>query len=115
MSIPSWVRVGAKVVCVNDDPNLMRVNAVHPGLDGLSKNSIYTISGTYIDPWVRCLMVRLVEITRRFEPMADGEAGFIVSRFRPVQTLRQDVRMVKALIRQMPASKRLDRLRELSE
>jgi len=103
MMIPSWAYVGAKVVCKT------AFGAAGTTIKPMV-GTVYTIrefDEVDIDPFIR-----LVEIVQRagwdgFEP------SFDISYFRPVHTRRSDVRMVKSLVRKMPASERLDRLEEL--
>lgn len=98
MTIPSWAKPGAKVVCVDDIPD----KGWHPDLGGLSVGSVYTIreiarhsSGA--------LGVRLVEIVRRLAPADPWEQPFAFRRFRPLvstKTEAEDVALFRHHLKQ---------------
>lgn len=90
MSIPSWCRVGAKVVCVDASP---RVGARARDLDGLTRGVVYTIRSVFEEDGELCL--RLAEIVRpiRIEDILENygtENGFAATRFRPLVTRSQE-------------------------
>lgn len=90
MSIPSWAKVGAKVVCVDDSHS----PATH--MDGLAKGTVYTIRWVGMDFVGEAGMcVRLVEIIRDRPYIGHESAGrmdipYMIGRFRPVQTKTQE-------------------------
>jgi hypothetical protein len=83
--------VGQKVVCVDADlheewdTNRIRVYDMMEGLDGLTKNEIYTIRGFTVD--YGNIIVYLDEITRKLQPDTNIEAGYHHARFRPLRDL----------------------------
>lgn len=84
MSIPSWAKVGAKVVCVDDTPRLNRVSVHNGDFGGLTRGQIYTIRG-YGSAGGYATLV-LSEIDRGIP-----ENGFNPARFRPVKTIEDDI------------------------
>lgn len=103
--IPSWARIGAKVVCVDaawssiPPANPLRLRATYTITDVVSEFNEFHPNGRLL----------LDEVDN---PIKSGW-GFAVQRFRPVHTLRQDVRAIKSALREMPVTERLDRLMEL--
>ena len=91
-AIPSWARVGAKVVCV---ATWRRQTEYHE--QGPVSGEIYTIREVGAlhlhEPGVVC--VRLVEIKNRCLKYRDMPAGwepaFRLSRFRPLITIEDDI------------------------
>jgi len=86
-AIPSWARVGAKVVCIDDEKATGRfIPASYRGSwDGdLVKGSIYTISayGKH-SAFPDMLCVHVSEAPRK--------APFALRRFRPLVTLEDDI------------------------
>lgn len=86
-SIPSWARVGAKVVCVDDTAIL--------GSLPLSVGSIYTIVGVTVPPKNKHRVGRhrraayrllLADVTN---PLT-GDGAFGITRFRPLITKSQE-------------------------
>lgn len=79
-SIPSWARVGAKVVCVDDTAIL--------GSLPLSVGSIYTIVGVTVPPKNKHRVGRLLlaDVTN---PLT-GDGAFGITRFRPLITKSQE-------------------------
>jgi hypothetical protein len=80
-SLPSWARVGAKVVCVNDQR--LESSEVHTG--ALVARSTYTIEGTYqhrdgrlglflSELRIRHLNRRVVYDIRRFRPAVEPKS-----------------------------------------
>jgi hypothetical protein len=102
MSVPSWARVGAKVVCVSEAGRI---------IDGFTLEDAPKIGGVYT--------------IEGHEADEDGEVFLYLCEFplgatnirnlRPVNTLRVDVRAIKSMLRELPAETRLDRLLELLE
>jgi hypothetical protein len=95
MTIPSWARVGVKVVCI------------HP-CNHLIKDATYTI--VRFDDLIDDELIVV-------EPYPNTTHAFVAERFRPLvtRTQEQDVRAIKSALRDMPAETRLDRLLELLE
>jgi len=81
----------------------------------LAIKAIYTIKDVHTDP-SGDLAIRLEEIRHWATYWRGGpETGFNPSRFRPLVTKTQaeDVRAFKSMLRELPATSRLDRLAEL--
>ena len=73
---PAWVRVGAKVVCI-DDKASSSLRPLHNGdMGGLTKGRVYTISALDVG-WRGTLTIHLAECVR------PNSCGFQLSRFRP--------------------------------
>lgn len=92
-----WLRIGNKVVCVNDEVAAYRHLRPHiklwsNTLDGLTKGKIYTIRDVYYDENSQTL-IRLYEIIRPNRPIDNGESGFNSGRFRPLitKTIKEDL------------------------
>lgn len=92
MSVPSWCRVGAKCICIDDGVHeewLSPHIKYRDGLDGLTKGEIYTVRDTFFDEIEQSWRVRLVEIVRgTFMGIEDGYVSF---RFRPLVSLEDDI------------------------
>lgn len=84
MDIPSWSRVGAKVVCIN---NKALPGHVWSSLPQPRVGSIYTVTRMFISPIDGSPVVRLMELPET-EPF-DG--GYLISRFRPLITQQDDI------------------------
>lgn len=100
MSVPSWARVGAKVVMVDGSADLDG--------DTFATGRIYIIKAIteeFSEPAIKC---------HRDDQPAIGMEWSRLSRFRPlvIRTQEQDVRAIKSMLRDMPAESRLDRLLE---
>lgn len=100
----SWAKVGAKVVCVR----IGRLSEDEINSGFLRLRTVYTIEGTFNDGDRTGLILEESLFTNHGKRI-----GYDLRRFRPVHTLRSDIRMVKSLVREMPASERLDRVLEL--
>lgn len=115
MTVPSWARVGAKVICVNVEilPHQKASTYRRSSLDQLKVGATYTISGIgHASTGRPGLWLAEASCTWKWK---DGrEAGFDMTRFRPIvtRTQEQDVRTIKSMLRDMPAESRLDRLLE---
>lgn len=94
MTIPSWARVGAKVVCVDDYPDrYQRGPQFFVGLDGLRKDGVYTIRDVVRSPYDGARWgLRLVEIVRKVGPGDPYEVPFGIERFRPLVTIEDDIK-----------------------
>lgn len=83
--IPSWARVGAKVVCVDNDENAyllpQYVGLYADGLDGLALGAVYTIREIGSDGY-HSAGVRLEEIVRSINS-SGLESTYNFARFRP--------------------------------
>lgn len=88
----TW-KIGQQAVCISD-------GAIDGGEFHLTKGQVYTVEEINL-PWLR-----VIDDRKKL-------GGWHKSHFRPVHTLLSDVRKVKAALRDMPASERLDRLAEL--
>lgn len=91
MSVPSWVKVGAKVVCVNA-PKSSSYKEQMPEV-----GSVYTIREIY-----REKAIRLKEINNDVCKYLDGniECSFLIECFRPLvtKTLEQDMEIFAPLL-----------------
>jgi len=87
--IPSWARVGAKVVCIGDGGGPARWT----DFDGPTKGHVYTISRVLLNLDVMAVYVHLVEIARG--PTArlwwGDDVGYDINRFRPLITQQDDI------------------------
>lgn len=103
MSIwPEWANIGSKVVLI-DGRGCLSSDKTH--LEG----EIFVIierSDDFAEPAVRTRNL----VTGAGNP--PWEFGRL-SRYRPLHTLRSDIRRIKSALRDLPASERLDRLAEL--
>jgi len=102
----AW-RVGMKVVCVDDleRDQFVGVYSNHPaigGLDGLRKNSIYTVRAIAVERDGEAVLF-LNEITRSYCPTERREAAFSAWRFRPVVEREYDISIFTAML--SPAKK----------
>lgn len=83
-AIPSWCRVGAKVVylgAVNPSPNHKR----------LSAGAVYVIRSIMQNPDTGTWGVRVEGVQNIIHDRLRLELGYNVSRFRPVHTLEDDI------------------------
>lgn len=87
MTIPSWARVGAKVVCVNAARLYppQRTDEATP-----AEGQTYTIRE--VVDYCYAIGLRLVEIVNRPHDYADGclECAFVIDAFRPLTTRTQE-------------------------
>lgn len=97
MSIPSWARVGAKVVCINDklpenSPFPMRSECPPRG-------GIYLVDGTSHSPYsdVETLLISGYP-NIDLENGDTRDIGWRVTRFRPLHSLRKDVAAIKSML-----------------
>lgn len=92
-AIPSWARVGAKVVCVNDaSGQFQSAEIAHLGLDGLRCGEIYTIRAVGYSKHWGTPGIWLEEIVRPIKSSrALEEEAFHILRFRPVKTIEDDI------------------------
>ena len=88
--IPSWARVGAKVVCVDA--------SLAPGMrwfdnEAPVEGEVYTITDVGYDHEVRKVTVYLAEICRGPTHVLfyGRDLGYWLGRFRPVHTLETDI------------------------
>lgn len=82
--IPSWARVGAKVVCIEGgDPEC----AAHTmfGLDWPKTSEVVTVVRAFINPW-NVPVLHLKEY-----PSPDERYGWDIARFRPLITQSDDI------------------------
>jgi hypothetical protein len=79
MSVPSWARKGALVVCVYTGPLTGHLN-----LGGLVKGGVYTVRDVVRHQHIGTHGVRLVEISRPLLARDDYEQPFGFDRFRPL-------------------------------
>ncbi len=103
-AIPSWVKVGAKVICVDARSGIfVPANAsFRPDLGGLRRGEIYTIREVGICPNWNRQSVWLEEIHRPED--VGGESGFAIERFRPVKTIEDDISEHFAIFLSTPAT-----------
>ena len=110
---PSWAKVGAKVVCIDGTPDAPRSHLSDYKSSLPVKGQTYTL-GAAVDPayWYRGPRVAVAELPHI---QYEYDYGWHLSRFRPLVTKTQaeDVRAFKSMLRDMPATERLDRLAEL--
>lgn len=99
--IPSWVRVGQKVVCVDAAPR--KYLAV-----GLTEGAIYTIRGTNVAP-NGVPGVLLVEVQSSIVWRDGRESSYHVDRFRPLVTIEDDLKAHFSALLHVPASKETER------
>lgn len=92
MSIPSWARVGAKVVCVDAGPGPVR-HSVAP----LVKGTLYTIASTEWGSVIEAPIIRIVESRGRFG----------LFRFRPLVTRTQE-QDISAYFKPLLSPERID-------
>jgi len=90
-AIPSWARVGAKVVCVDDAPIPGQMGPGWGGLDGLTRGEIYTIRGHAKGSYSGLPGVLLAEIIRPLGRRESYEQPFRLSRFRPLVSQADDI------------------------
>jgi hypothetical protein len=103
MSVPSWARVGAKVVCVDDGTE------IEPEWDNVD------IPSPYVGAIVTIENAGVADdgvVVLRFVEYPDAECP--IKDYRPLitRTQAQDVRAIKSMLRELPAETRLDRLLE---
>lgn len=87
MSIPSWARVGAKVVCITQAVSPLALRHNHP-----KKNGIYTVRSVCMcdDGNPAFLLEECVNFV--WDPMiSQREPGFGVKHFRPLITQSDDI------------------------
>lgn len=115
MTSPAWLQTakpGDKIVCINDELDTYVVPGplYKGGLDGLTRDVVYTISSFYKDiDGVPCIVV--CEIDR---PALDNydfysiylNAGFAASRFKPVEkrSTESGMRILKGILKNKKAS-----------
>jgi len=95
MDLPSWARVGAKVVCVDDT----FTHPTHGDYARPIKGRTYTIRAVAADYWPGCMCIRLVELQNPVLDWAGGppgaavfaEAAFDIVRFRPLVDRQTDI------------------------
>lgn len=87
-----WAVPGAKCVCIDDGYSTVALpGSEYVGdLDGLARNSIYTIRAVGPDILDGDRRVWLVEILRENDPDLPYESGFSIARFRPLITRSQE-------------------------
>jgi hypothetical protein len=93
--VPSWARVGAKVVCINADG--FRVS--QPLLLGATYTIRRVREGLAKDGWVPGL--ELVEVTNNVNPFSRNEHGYRLTRFRPLvddEAQERDAAMFRKLL-----------------
>lgn len=101
----SWAKVDVQCVCIDDQERHERYSPNYnyvSGLDGLTKNKIYTIKEMYIDSEDKVLCATLKEIHRGFDEVILREAGFNINRFRPLSEIRKE--KFKQMINNIPSS-----------
>jgi hypothetical protein len=88
----AWAKVGAKCVCVDDSKtDRLGIERV------ITKNAVYEIE--WVGMWQSILSVRLVGVTRDlFVAQGAADHPFRLSRFRPLITQSDDVRLIKSLL-----------------
>lgn len=87
--LPSWVRVGARVICVND----VVTTPIERGQTLPVRGVTYTVRNTFRDA------IRLVEIVNRTIYTTEdgfGESAFYISRFRPAVEPKTEAEDLKA-------------------
>ena len=85
--------VGMRVVCVNDDPSLVRAfysGNLNGEMHGLQKGKVYTIRRIGVDELSGSPTVWLFEITRPTRFKRSVEPGYYALRFRPAHENRMD-------------------------
>ena len=108
--IPSWARVGAKIVYIGQGVwDWYGLQQPVPGM-------VYAIRavGTAEDS-PGLVGVKLVEIVNRTVHFSGGRVGeryYDLAQFRPLVTEADDVALFQRLVADMPVSERLDRLAE---
>lgn len=115
MTIPTWAVRGAKVVCIHELDDNIGFPVPHriPML-----GEILTISRV-VDPKPGDIGYDGVCLTFDEIPEEQTSHGYTakcsyaLNCFQPLVTLRQDIRMFKSMLRDMPQETRLDRLMEL--
>jgi hypothetical protein len=96
MTIPSWAKVGAKVVCVDDSVagsvlRIVRAGFRPAALDvPLVSGKTYTISAINVHPVFGSYCVRLSDLASRSHGSVT-DWGYDISRFRPLVTQQDDV------------------------
>jgi hypothetical protein len=90
--LPSWARVGAKVICILSDwtPD---ERAAYRDVSFPVEGATYTIREVTTTYWDGVVCLRLEEICNPVIMWRDGaaEAAFDVGRFRPLHTLETDL------------------------
>ena len=86
--LPSWARVGAKVVCVNDAP----LPGTFWNADGPKRGSQYTIKRIFVGPrgfWSADFdeLVRSASAKQKYGP----DIGYRLDRFRPLVSQSDDL------------------------
>lgn len=100
-------RIGQKVVCVDDTAD-GRYSPFHPSganLEGLKKGSVYTIR--YVGVSLGVSVVRINEITRRYNSIIDGENVYASARFRPIVSRPTSIAVFKEILRKVNAPGRV--------
>jgi hypothetical protein len=98
--------VGQKVVCINDEENLFRVPGMNylPGLHGLTKGEIYTITSIYEDKYtksgIRVTLAEIQRVNKSHEKLFDkvGGAGFDHRRFAPLKEKKTDISIFNEIL-----------------
>ena len=86
MDLPSWARVGAKVVCV-DDVDHRETRYLHK--DWVSAGQTYIIREVYFDGGLPGFL--LVGVKGHINPVCGLEQGYAISRFRPLVDQQTDI------------------------
>lgn len=109
MSIPSWAIKGAKVVCIDDKPHGWTVGgaAADGDMDGLTIGVIYTIREFGLTMWFGMPTIRLEEIIRILRGRDKEEAGYAITRFRPLVTRTQE-QDISAYFKPLLSPERID-------
>lgn len=107
-----WAKIGAKVVCINDDPAASRLPSAYlwSGEISIVSGSTYTISSIGIHSITGNIAIKLKEVPDRNWT----DEGYHLSRFRPLVSLEDDISMFTALTNMSPIE-RLDRLKEMMD
>lgn len=88
--------VGQKVVCVEDRPHMFYKRG-SPAMDGLRKDTVYTVRAVGIDPHWKTPALWLVEIVRPIRG-SKTEIGYDPRRFRPVVERKTDISIFKEIL-----------------
>ena len=90
-AIPSWARVGAKVVCVDNGPHQSSTGWAEDD-DIPSVGGVYTVSNVFTDPY-RDVVFHLAELRRGYMSKREWgyDTGYGVWRFRPLVSQSDDI------------------------
>ena len=103
----SWAKPGVKCVCIDDFMPTIPPPAGYESWGDdfeLVAGTTYTIRDRFFDTELGFEVVRLAEIYRPLLFGESFEAGFLISRFRPIvtKTQEQDVALFKAILTSVP-------------